>query len=436
MHLNFKRTHYYTLCLGMLCGITAGAVITLFRGLIQISFSLVQKIYALGTNHFRWLFLMVVVNLLIGLWIGKLIRGQVGIRGSGIPQTEAEIFGDQRYPWWSVLWRKFITGVLTVGSGAFMGHEGPSIQIGGAAGHGIAKLTRQNVPNSRLLIASGAAAGLTAVFNTPIASCLFVIETIYHRFSTSAWIMLLSASITADLLSSSVFGRVPVLYIQKVPALPIRLDLQLLPLGIVIGVLGHLYKWITLNSPKPFAWIANKFSVPNSLAMEISLLLVVPVGVLYPRLIGSGINLIHLAGRSSLPFWLINIYLLAKFILSTVAFGSGLPGGILLPILTLGALIGAAYGRLLLDCAWLTPGYQVTFMVVAMAGFFACVIDAPFTAIILITEMVGTLHHLVALALVVLIACAIDNLFNGQPIYQVLLRRLTKSAGKLNEARS
>ena len=436
MHLNLKRTHYYILCLGMLCGITAGIVVTLFRWLIQVSLLIIQKIYALSITHFKFLFMMLIVNGLMGLVISRLIHGQSGIKGSGIPQTEAEIFGEKHYPWWSILWRKFIAGVLTVGSGAFMGHEGPSIQIGGAVGQGVAKLTRQNVRNSRLLIASGAAAGLTAVFNTPIASCLFVIETIYHRFSASAWIMLLSAAVTADLLSSSVFGRIPVLYIKKVPALPLHLDLQLLPLGIVIGILGHFYKWITLNSSRPFVWISNGLHMPSSLKMVFPLLLVIPIGVSYPRLIGSGINLIHLAGRSSLPFWLISVYLLSKFILSTIAFGSGLPGGILLPILTLGSLIGAAYGRLLFDYSWISPNYQITFIIVAMAGFFACVIDAPFTAIILITEMVGTLHHLVALALVVLIACAVDNLFNGRPIYQVLLERLTQSTGNFGKARS
>lgn len=436
MYLNFKRTHYYVLCLGVLCGITAGVVVTLFRWLIQVNLLIIQKIYALSMTHFKFLFMMLMVNSLIGLEIGRLIHGQSGIKGSGIPQTEAEILGEKHYPWWSILWHKFIAGVLTVGSGAFMGHEGPSIQVGGAVGQGVAQLTHQNIRNSRLLIASGAAAGLTAVFNTPIASCLFVIETIYHRFSATAWIMLLSAAVTADLFSSSVFGRIPVLYIKKVPSLPLHLDLQLLPLGIAIGILGHLYKWITLNSFRPFAWISRRLHVSNSLEICFPLLLVVPIGVAYPQLIGSGINLIHLTGRSSLPFWLISVYLLSKFILSTIAFGSGLPGGILLPILTLGSLIGAAYGRLLFDYSWISPHYQVTFIIVAMAGFFACVIDAPFTAIILITEMVGTLHHLVALALIVLIACAVDNLFNGQPIYQVLLKRLMGPTDSFSKARS
>lgn len=150
----------------------------------------------------------------------------------------------------------------------------------------------------------------------------------------------------------------------------------------------------------------------------------IPIGIIWPQLIGTGSGLIHLVVKTSFPFLVIAGYFIIRLIGSSLAFGSGLPGGIFLPILTFGALTGAGYARILIDLNGMSPVYLASFVAVAMAGYFACVTKSPLTSILLITEMIGTLHHLAALSLVVVVAYVVDDLLDGRPIYDTLLDRL------------
>ncbi|KAA1037570.1 chloride channel protein, partial [Lacticaseibacillus paracasei] len=100
-----------------------------------------------------------------------------------IPQVEGQLAGELEMHWWSILWRKFVGGVLALGPGLFLGREGPSIQLGASVGQGLAAGFKLSGTDRRLLIASGSAAGLAAAFNAPIAGTLFVLEEVYHNFS-------------------------------------------------------------------------------------------------------------------------------------------------------------------------------------------------------------------------------------------------------------
>nr|WP_279383354.1 chloride channel protein [Secundilactobacillus collinoides] len=93
--------------------------------------------------------------------------------------------------------KKFVGGVLAIGSGLFLGREGPSIQLGATVGQGVAAVTHNTGSQRRLMIASGASAGLSAAFNAPIASTLFILEEVYHNFSTLIWLSALASALAA-----------------------------------------------------------------------------------------------------------------------------------------------------------------------------------------------------------------------------------------------
>lgn len=101
----------------------------------------------------------------------------------------------------SILWKKFVGGVLSVGSGLFLGREGPSIQLGAMVGQGFGEYTKASTSEKKIFISSGAAAGLGAAFNAPIAGLLFVIEEVHHHFSPLIWLTSLTAALTANLVS-------------------------------------------------------------------------------------------------------------------------------------------------------------------------------------------------------------------------------------------
>lgn len=410
---------------GSLVGLGAGCVVSLFRLLIEHSLRIMQVVYGWLGHHPGWLLPWAVLLVLVALLIGHWVKQEPMIKGSGIPQIEGQLAGDVDYAWWPVLWRKFVSGVLGIGAGLFLGREGPSIQLGGTVAQGMAAHWHFTGRRRRLFIAGGAAAGLSAAFNAPIASTLFILEEVYHSFSTLVWVTSLTSAVVADFVSSEVFGLTPVLHIAYQHALPLKYYWLLLVLGIVLGLLGVVYQQGTLHGGALYArlkWLPRRFDG------VVPFLLVIPVGLLWPITLGGGNQLIvTFAQKTPLLLPLIGYFVL-RLIFSMISYNSGLPGGIFLPILTLGALLGAIGARSFNLLGLLPAAYIANFMIYAMAGYFAGISKAPFTAILLITEMVGSLGHLLPLAVVSIIAYITVDLLGGAPIYEALLEQMVTPA--------
>ena len=330
--------------------------------------------------------------------------------GSGIPQVEGQLHGQLTINAWSVLWRKYITGILAIGTGAFLGREGPSIQLGASIAQLYAEKLKVAKPTWRIYLASGAAAGLAAAFNAPIAGTLFVLEEIYHSFSTLVWLSALTSALTADFIAHQIFGLTPVLQIVYVKSLPLNDYWLLIILGIALGGLGYIYQQMLLNVAKfyqYFNWI------PRAYQGVLILALVVPIGFYFTNTLGGGNELIKQLGTHNFTVVVLFGLLILRFIFSIITYGSGLPGGIFLPILTLGAISGAIFGVLAMHLNLLADQYLPNIIIMAMAGYFAGISKVPFTAILLITEMVGSLQHLLPLAVVSLIAYLVVDLLGG-----------------------
>lgn len=130
-------TRLNAIVLGCLVGLFAGIVVSTFRLIIEHLLSLVQAAYGWLGQHpwglVPWAILLVLMALMIGHWVKQTPM----IKGSGIPQIEGQLAGELDYAWWPVLWKKFVSGILGIGSGLFLGREGPSIQLGGTVAQGL-----------------------------------------------------------------------------------------------------------------------------------------------------------------------------------------------------------------------------------------------------------------------------------------------------------
>ena len=223
---------------GIVVGCVSGIVVSLFRLLIGFISAKVVNYYELSHEQPSLLILILGMTLFIVVAIGFLIKSDSDIKGSGIPHVEGELKGLLHPDWWSVLWKKFVGGVLAISMGFMLGREGPSIQLGAMAGKGVAQSLKAERMEKRVLIASGAAAGLSAAFNAPIAGLLFVIEEIYHQFSRLVWITALVASLVANFISLNIFGLTPVLDMPgDLAVLPLKHYWILLLLGAFLGVI-------------------------------------------------------------------------------------------------------------------------------------------------------------------------------------------------------
>lgn len=421
--MNKKKFHQLKLvCLGIIIGIISGIIVSVFRLIIQANLSWFHQAFQRAHHNWWWLLIILMINVAIVIIVGNLEKQEPAIKGSGIPQVEGQLRDEYHYHWWSVLWRKFIGGILAIGSGLFLGREGPSIQLGSTVGQGIAETLKVKKSDRKVLISSGAAAGLSAAFNAPLASVMFVLEEIFTNFSTNIWVVSLTSAVVADGVALKVFGLKPVLAMPS-HSLAVGQLGWVVTLGIVLGLLGRLYQWATLNA----AWIYRRFKhLPNQYWGIIPLILVIPVGFYVPNLLGGGSQIIlQSANQVHIPA-LTTLFgvLLLRFIFSVFSYGSGIPGGIFLPMLCIGAITGEIVATVLVRANLISASLITSFIILGMVGFFAGVSKAPFTAVLLITEMVGSLTHLVSLALVSLVAYLVVDLLSGAPIYYSLLHQL------------
>lgn len=405
---------------GVLVGGIAGIVVSLFRLFIEEFSEFVVLAYRYFQEHPKWLILWAGLSLVLALLVGQLVKSDPNIKGSGIPQVEGQLRDEIQTNWFSVLWKKFVGGVLSVGMGLFLGREGPSIQLGASVGQGVASKFRASKTEEKILISSGASAGLAAAFNAPIAGLLFVVEEVHHNFSPLVWLTSFVSAIVANFVSLTIFGLQPVLHLGQIQALPLKDYWLLVILGIFLGVFGRFYQIILLSLA---GWF-KKIPLPEHLHGLLPFLLVIPIGFYFPEILGGGNQIVVGFGEASPTILFLIALFLLRFIFSMISYGASLPGGIFLPILTLGAILGSLYGNLAVLFFGLDPIYVKNFIIVAMAGYFAAIGKAPLTAIILVTEMVGSLVHLMPLGVVSLVAYVVVDVLGGNPIYESLLERM------------
>lgn len=424
----FDDTRILYIFKGILIGLLTGVVVSIFRLSIEFFSSWTVRFYEFAHKQPLWLLAWGALMLVFALILSLLMKSEPNIKGSGIPQVEGQLKGAVTIKWFSVLWKKFIGGIIAVGSGLFLGREGPSIQLGAAIGQGISEQLKSSRSEEKILISSGASAGLAAAFNAPIAGLLFVLEEVHHNFSPLVWLTAFSSALTANFVSLYFFGLKPVLYLGKLPSLPLKYYGSLILLGIVLGILGFVYQKVLLALPRYY----SKLPIHPTFYGFVPFALILPIGYFFPHFLGGGNEIIVNLGTSSLlPLVAIVGIFFLRFLFSMVSYGSGLPGGIFLPILSLGALIGAIFGQILVTYFQMDPIFVKNFVIIAMAGYFTAIGKAPLTAIILVTEMVGSLNHLMPLGLVALIAYIINDLLGGQPIYESLLERLVKDTSPM-----
>ena len=225
---------------GILSGVIAGLLASLYRRGIEFGTDTALKIYAGLRAHpiliLPWLLLIAVA----GVFIAWLIKYEPMASGSGIPQVKGQLGYGFKIKWYSVLAVRFIAGLVSSVFGLSLGRGAPSIQIGASGSQAIAEKIGKSKTEENCLITAGAAAGLSATFSAPLSGIVFALEELHRSFSGTVLLTATAAALTADAVSKLFFGLKPVLSFTLIPRLPASLYLWLIPLGIISGVVGVL----------------------------------------------------------------------------------------------------------------------------------------------------------------------------------------------------
>ena len=411
---------------GMAVGLAAGAVVVLYRFLLEKALYFSKSAYLFQLKH-PWLIpIWVVLLVLGGLLTGWIVKKVPMVSGSGIPQIKGVLQHRLEMSWWRVILGKLLGGVLGIGAGLSLGREGPSIQLGAAVGQGYSRLFKKIKVEEGYLMTCGASAGLAAAFNAPISGVIFALEEIHKNFSPVVMISALASSLAADFVSKNFFGMKPVFAFGAITPLPLKNYPAIVVLGIVAGLLGIVFNKALYKSQDLYKRLTR---LPTWVKPVIAFLAAGIAGLALPAVLGGGHELVNELMAEHFTLFLLIILLLAKFLFTMISYGSSAPGGIFLPLLVVGALIGRIYWFLLSGWFGFNDAYIGNFIILAMAGYFTAVVKAPITGIILITEMTGSFSNLLSLGVVCLTAYVITDIFKSKPVYEELLERLLKSGG-------
>ncbi|MDR2176989.1 MAG: ClC family H(+)/Cl(-) exchange transporter [Treponema sp.] len=403
-------------------GLLTGLVVAAFRGLLDFLGDLRFRLYGtLAGIEWYWTVFWIFALVLVGLFLGWAAGTCPMIRGSGIPQVKGALFRLMTLDWKPELPLKFITGLAGMGAGLSLGREGPSIQIGAYVGKAVLTIFRRPNHERKILVSSAAAAGVAAAFNAPLAGVLFVLEELQPSFLPLFVSCSLGAAVTADLTAGYFFGMRPVFDFRHINVLPLRFLPWILLLGILCALLGDLFKRCLYFSLDCY----DRFRIPRFLRPLPPLLLSVPLGFLLYDITGGGHDLIESLAHGEQPRNFLLILLAAKMLFTAMCYGSGTSGGIFLPLLACGALLGAILGECLELAGIMADEQSLNFIILGMAAFFTGVVRAPVTGIILILEMSGNFNHLGSLALVCFSAFVVSGLIGSPPVYTALLERMT-----------
>lgn len=421
-----QRMRYRLVLEGALVGVFAGAVSIFYRLALHDAESAMRFVlgYAEGNPLVAIIWFLALAVMAFAVWM--LVQTEPMISGSGIPQIEGELMGFLDQSWYRSLCAKILGGILCIFGGLSLGREGPSIQLGGLAGKGVSKVLNRNGTEEHHLITCGACAGLAAAFNAPLAGILFALEEIHKSFSVAILFSAMTASVTADFLSKYVFGLEPVFHFTVNSAIPLVDYWMILLLGVILGLLGAFYNRATLFAQ---TFYIKLFPKRTYFRFLVPFLTAGVLGFTLPQVLGSGHYMIDLLTEGNLALSAILILLAGKFLFSLVSFGSGAPGGIFFPLLVMGCFIGGAFGLTAVELWNIDPSLVSNFIILAMAGFFTAIVRAPITGIVLISEMTGSLSHLLALSVVSIAAYVTADLLRTAPIYESLLNRLLKKEG-------
>lgn len=412
---------------GLLVGAVGGLIVLLYR----VALTYAGKGLSWGLAFIEGdpiKILLWFATLLLLAWIvGKLVKWEPMISGSGIPQVEGEVTGKLSQDWRKVLPAKFLGGFLCLFGGLSLGREGPSIQLGAMVGQGISRILCRGKTEEKYLMTCGASAGLAAAFHAPLAGMMFALEEIHKGFSVSILISIMTASVTADYISSHIIGLDPVFQFRLEHVLPQNYYWMLILLGILVGAMGVFYNWAMLKAQDLYK--KPKF-LNETRRLMIAFLAAGVLGILMPSVLGSGHELIVSLTSGKMILSVVVLTFVVKFLFSAVSFGSGAPGGIFFPLLILGALLGGMFAMAGVQFFGLDAAYINNFVLLAMAGFFTAIVRAPITGIILLFEMSGSVNQMLSLALVSVTAYITATLLKSEPIYESLLERILKGKGK------
>ena len=450
---DLKKTNIYRIfielvAVGSLTGVFVGLIATFFNILVHEGEMISRNAYAYVRENPVFIPLLVLALLVGAFIIGVLVNVSSIIRGCGVPQAEGATRGIVRFKWWRDLPAMFAASLVSIFLGLSIGAEGPSILIGAAGGDGVASLTKRNQMIRRYQITGGACTGLAVASNAPLTGMAFAFEEAHKRFTPEVFICAFSSVIFGILTRTLIYKMLGMeitsaFHSYVFNEIPLRYYGYVVIAGVVCGFVGVGFYKLCMWMRVAFKGIHIKNEWWSHIARITTAVLLggifsfVAVGVM-----GGGHELIESLGTHGgwteqvseslfgLPIlWALLIVLVLKSLITAINVGSRIPCGIFIPIIAIGACIGAILNNIWLNIDPNLVLYCDLLVMICMAAFFTAVVRAPITSIIMICEFTGSFAPLLPVIIAVSLGYIIGELCKTEGIYEDLLEEYEEEMG-------
>jgi CIC family chloride channel protein len=419
--------------IAVLVGVGSGLGAVVFRSLISFftwlftGHSAFGQAGYVGSAHLPGLGLacFVIFPVIGGLIYGPLIyRYAREARGHGVPEVMVAVaeHGGRIRPQVSVV--KAVASALCIGTGGSVGREGPIVQIGSALASSFGQWVRMPENRMRILVACGAAGGISATFNAPITGVFFGVEIILREFSIDAMFTVMLSAMLADAVAIPFLGHQPFLH-GLPPGIMLhhpRNYLLVALLAVAAGLVGLLFKNVLykIEDLWDLAWKGRpEWARPAIGGVVLGLVLLA-----LPQLYGVGYPVMYRAVAGNYALWFLLVLAAGKIIACSVTLGMGGSGGVFAPSLFIGLTSGMAFGETAVHIFGPAAGQPALYAVVAMGAVFTAAARAPLTSVASVVEMTGDYALTLPVMLAVAIATATSRMLSYSTIYTAkLLRR-------------
>lgn len=416
-------THVKMLLFAFIIGVLGGYGAVAFRYVIQgfqyLFYQHTGEILEFAGTTPSWM--LVAMPALGGLIVGTLVtKGAKEAKGHGVPEVmEAVVLRDGRIRK-RVAFVKILASAVCIGSGGSVGREGPIVQIGSSIGSTVAQVLKVSRSQQKTLVGCGAAAGVAATFNAPIAGVLFALEVLLGDFGLTAFSPVVLASVTATTISRHYFGDFPAFIVPE-HDLKTLWEFLIYPfLGIFAGLIAIAFTSILYKTED----IWEEIRLPDPVKATIGGAMIGLIILKFPHVFGVGYGGINLALTNELPWLMLLGLIFIKIAATSITIGSGGSGGVFAPSLFIGAMTGGLFGvaaNSLFPGVVGTPG---TYALVGMGAVVAGTTHAPITAILIIFEMTSDYKIILPLMMCCILSTLIASTLKRGSIYTIkLLRR-------------
>ncbi|MFN0264274.1 chloride channel protein [Tepidamorphus sp. 3E244] len=413
--LRSKMPAVWTLAIIVGIGVSVAAIgFRLLIGVLQWPWlGDMTEFVASAARNVPWYYVLLapaVGGLIVGVLIEKLMPGK---RAEGVADViEARAFATRRLGLRSGVTTALISAI-SIGSGASAGREGPVVHLGGVIATTLTRGFQLPEGSSRMLLAAGVSAAVSASFNAPIAGVLFAHEVILGHYAMSALVPIVISSVLATVVTRVWFGDYPAFFVPEYQITSYWEVPAFVLLGLTCAVVAIVFQFALIGTD----YLARNVKIRLMFRPMIGGLLVGAIGLIFPEILGVGYETTDLAMRQMLPLELMLTLLVAKTAATAITLASRFGGGIFSPSLYLGAMTGGAFGLMAASVFPDMASSAGLYSILGMGAVAASVLGAPVSTIVIVFELTGGYAMTLALLLTVSISIGLTQAVHGRSYF-------------------